>query len=177
MDEADFEGAIYGTDETAVGVRLGLAGHAVWAELAEVYDFAPGEAAIAVEICRTVDLLARLDSDLERSKLLVGGSRGQVRPNPLLAVVADQRRVLAALWASLDLPDPHEATADAQAEWRQRDRSGDAAGQAELGVGRGSDARIDRKQVGGGRVRLVVEPRTGVASAATIELDQVRAGS
>lgn len=124
MDEADFAGAVYGTDDVAVGVPLGPAGQAMFAELAQAYEFAPGEAAIAVEICRVVDLLGRLESWMAASDPLVGGSRGQLRPNPLLAVLADQRRALATLWSALDLPDPHEATADAQAEWRQQRRSG-----------------------------------------------------
>lgn len=83
MDEADFGEAVYGTDDVAVTVRLGPAGAATWAELTEIYDFAPGEAAIAVEICRTVDLLGRLNAWLGASDPLVNGSRGQLRPNPL----------------------------------------------------------------------------------------------
>lgn len=93
----------------------------------KAYELSPAELAVLGRCCRTVDLLDRIDVALMDSDLTVEGSTGQPKAHPLLAVLADQERVLDALLRALALPMPDEdagrrrspaATAAAQARWR-----------------------------------------------------------
>lgn len=75
-----------------------------------VYELSPAESALLVRACRTVDVLARIDGQLAGEALLVEGSTGQPRSNPLLASLADQQRALASLISAMALPRPDEQT-------------------------------------------------------------------
>jgi hypothetical protein len=95
--------------------------------LTAVYELSPAELETLRQACRVVDIIARIDAVLMDSDLVVEGHHGQPRSHPLLAAVADQRRVLDALFRSLSLPMPDEvagrrrspaAVAAAQSRWR-----------------------------------------------------------
>ena len=103
-----------------------------------MYELSSAELAVLGRCCRTVDVLARIDEELIGSDLVVEGSVGQLRAHPLLAVKAEQERVLDALLRALALPMPDEdlgrrrspaASAAAQARWRAQ-RSGEVAAEA-----------------------------------------------
>ena len=106
---------------------LDSAGRALWRDVLRAYELSPAEAAVLARASRTVDVLGRIDANLMDSDLVVEGSMGQLRPHPLLAVKANQERVLDSLLRSLALPMPEEdtgrrrsaaAVANAQARWR-----------------------------------------------------------
>lgn len=115
---------------------LGAAGKAFWAATVAAYELNPAELVTLAQCCRVTDLLARADTMLADTALLVKGSTGQVRANPLIASTSDMRRVLDQLIRSLALPMPDEtegrrrspaAVASAQARWR-KERGGQVAG-------------------------------------------------
>ncbi|CAN5120231.1 hypothetical protein BH20ACT8_BH20ACT8_09710 [soil metagenome] len=95
------------------------------------YELSPAEARILEEAAVTVDELGRLEHELADAPLVVPGSRGQMRANPLLAEVRAHRRVLDALLRSLSLPvegetvgrprSPRHAAA-ARERWRRHGR-------------------------------------------------------
>lgn len=107
---------------------LGKAGRAFWRSVAGVYELSPPELATLGQAARVVEVLTRVDADLvDADEMTVTGSTGQMRPHPLLAASAEQRRVLDGLLRSLNLPMPGEveghrrapaAQAAAQARWR-----------------------------------------------------------
>jgi hypothetical protein len=108
---------------------LGDAGTAFWRGVMRVYELSPSELVTLEQCCRQLDLVARLDEAVAVSPLLVKGSMGQVRTNPLVATVAEARRTLDTLQRSLALPMPDEVEgsrrapqqiAAAQARWRAR---------------------------------------------------------
>ncbi len=95
------------------------------------FELSPSELAILEEAVSTVDELGRLESELADAPLVVAGSRGQMRPHPLLNEVRAHRRVLDALCRSLCLPvegetvgrprSPRHAAA-ARERWRRHGR-------------------------------------------------------
>ena len=86
------------------------------------YELSPAELETLRQCCRVTDLLARIDVALADDDVTVEGSKGQLRPHPLLASAADQRRVLDGLLRSLALPMPDEAEGRRQSPRRGRRR-------------------------------------------------------
>jgi hypothetical protein len=82
----------------------GAAGAALWTSVMDAYKLDPAETAILAQACRTLDELARIDTELVTSPLMVTGSMGQPVPNPLLAEARAHRKVLESLARSLALP-------------------------------------------------------------------------
>lgn len=72
------------------------------------YELSAAEVETLRQACRVADNLARIDTALADSDVIVAGYNGQPRANPLLAAGADQRRVLDGLFRSLALPMPDE---------------------------------------------------------------------
>ena len=87
---------------------LGRAGRSLWREVNAEFGLAPHESAILVQVCRCVDRLEAIEAELGRSPLLVTGSTGQPRANPLLAEWRMQARVLESLSRALSIPLPTE---------------------------------------------------------------------
>jgi phage terminase small subunit len=85
------------------------AGRAFWRRVTAVYELAPGETALLVQACKTLDVLARIDRALAREGLVVAGSTGQRRAHPLVAARADQVRTLETVIRGMCLPQPWEA--------------------------------------------------------------------
>lgn len=84
---------------------LGPRGRRLWRELDAAYDFDAGEHQVAIELCRTVSLADRIETQLASEPLTVVGSQGQPVPNPLIAALAKTRDLVARLTARLSLPD------------------------------------------------------------------------
>ena len=67
----------------------------------EGFDLEPGDAALLEEACRTAEELERLSAALTGEPMLVEGSNGQPRPNPLLEEIRRHRTLLEKLLARL----------------------------------------------------------------------------
>ena len=66
-----------------------------------MFELSAGEAAVLGEACRTVDELGRLAEAMPDAELIVEGSTGQPRGNPLLDEVRKHRETLARLLSAL----------------------------------------------------------------------------
>lgn len=84
---------------------LGKPGSALWAGITKDYTLRVDELLQLESACRVADTIGLLDAELRGASLTVTGSMGQVRDNPLLAEVRQQRKLLSALLRVLDLPD------------------------------------------------------------------------
>ncbi len=111
-----------------VPADLGPRGAALWRATVEGMDFRSDEVALLTEMARTVDEVDALRKAIREGGLTVVGSKGQPRPNPLLASLHASRALLIRLAQQLALPDPDEevgqshtskqAQRAAQARWK-----------------------------------------------------------
>ncbi len=89
---------------------LAARGRKVWAETTTTYDLRVDELATLQELCRTFDVIDAIEAALRGAPLLIEGSQGQPRPNPLLQELRGHRQVVVQLVRSLGLADvPEEA--------------------------------------------------------------------
>lgn len=102
----------------AAPTDLAAGGRSLWRSVVKIYDLRGDELPLLAEMCRTVDDLALLRAALIESGPTVLGSKGQPRPNPLLAEVRGSRLVLARLAAQLGLPDEEGETSTTPAQRR-----------------------------------------------------------
>lgn len=84
---------------------LAASGRRLWRRVAGDYELRPDEWALLVELCRQVDELQVIRAALAESGAMVTGSKGQPRPNPLLAEARAARMVLVRVAAQLGLPE------------------------------------------------------------------------
>ena len=103
--------------------RLGTAGRRLWRSVADVYELRPDEQVVLEKAARTADDCERLDLALLDEPLLVAGSMGQQRHNPLLHEARQTRALLATLLKQLNL-----AAADEPVGAAWRDRGGPSKG-------------------------------------------------
>lgn len=111
------------TDSVSAGdlpVPDGLTGRGadVWRASVAGLTFRPDEVAVLHEFCHTVTELDALRAVLAEQGYTVAGSKGQVRPHPLIAAVQASRALLIRLAQQLALPDPDEQTGQSQASKR-----------------------------------------------------------
>lgn len=109
--------------------KLGARGRRLWDEVLASYRLRPDELVLLVDACREVDLIDRMERELDRDgELLVRGSMGQQVAHPLLAELRQHRAALKQLLAALHLPDEsgreaasrsEAARAAAVARWRR----------------------------------------------------------
>jgi hypothetical protein len=119
-------------------VGLGPSGRKFWRAVLSAYELKPGELVILERACRCLDRLARIDDLVTHPDIrpMIKGSVGQLRPNPLYAMAAEQEKLLDVLVRSLALPFPDEQEGKrqnpqqreaAQTRWRalheERDRA------------------------------------------------------
>lgn len=90
----------------------------VWRATVAGMEFRPDEVAVLTELCHTVSELDALRAVLAEQGYTVEGSRGQVRPHPLIAAVQASRALLIRLAQQLALPDPDEETGQSVASKR-----------------------------------------------------------
>lgn len=84
---------------------LGVRGKRVWSQTVVDYELRQDELGLLMELCRSLDTLDRIEAELAKSPLLIPGSAGQSRPNPLLSEARGHRQVITQLSRSLGLSD------------------------------------------------------------------------
>lgn len=109
--------------------RFGARGAAFWHAVTTEFEPDEGEAAVLVEVCRTLDALDELDAAVARDGVTVAGSMGQPVVHPAVGEARQQRATLARLLRALDLdveaPAPgasarsESASHAARERWRQ----------------------------------------------------------
>lgn len=107
--------------------KLSRAGRKFWTDITEKYELRTDELRILEDACREMDLIDRLEGELEGAKAIVHGSQGQPVINPLISEQRQHRATLAALLRQLKLPDENglseeenrsaQARAAANARW------------------------------------------------------------
>lgn len=117
-------------------LHLGAAGRSLWRTITGIYELRGDELLLLEKACRTADDGARLDEAVRTAPLLVAGSAGQQRHNPLLNEARQTRALLAALLKQLALPDEDAAA-------KARDNSARATTAARARWGENCDARLD----------------------------------
>jgi pyruvate/2-oxoglutarate dehydrogenase complex dihydrolipoamide acyltransferase (E2) component len=92
---------------------LGEAGRAFWLAVRREWKLRADEDVLLLAACRTLDELAPLERALADASPVVAGSRGQVRPHPLIAEVRAHRLALRQLLAALGLAEADASSGDA----------------------------------------------------------------
>ncbi|ORA31565.1 P27 family phage terminase small subunit [Mycobacterium aquaticum] len=85
-------------------IALEEAGKRLWRSLTREFEFNSAELALLHQLCATIDEIAALKTVLTTTKPVVKGSRGQPRPNPLLAEIRAHRKSADQLVCALGLP-------------------------------------------------------------------------
>lgn len=80
-------------------------GRKVWKEIVDGYELRADELDTLEDICREIDLIDKLEADLDGADLMVTGSQGQDVANPLISEIRQHRATKKSLWAGLKLPD------------------------------------------------------------------------
>jgi len=75
-----------------------------WYEMIETFDFAPHERMILEQVCRELDLIAKMETAQRASSVIIDGQYGVPTSAPMLAEVARHRSLVARLTAALKLP-------------------------------------------------------------------------
>ena len=83
---------------------LGKSGRALYRGLVAAYDLNPAEVVLATEAARVADRLTALAAELETADLVVTGSTGQPRANPLIGASALLGHELCELVRAMGLP-------------------------------------------------------------------------
>jgi hypothetical protein len=79
-------------------------GRSLWRSIMAVYQLDPAETELLHELCRNLDEIDALVAALADQPVVVEGSQGQPRPNPLLAELRAHRTLSERLAAALALP-------------------------------------------------------------------------
>jgi hypothetical protein len=80
---------------------LDTAGKRLWRSVTAEYELAAHELELLRQAAATADLIARAGAVLAGDDLTVEGSMGQPVGHPMIAVLADQRRLLASLFRAM----------------------------------------------------------------------------
>ena len=88
---------------------LGEAGGVLWDGVQKDYVLTAHERRLLLDACRLCDELAAIERSLEILGPVVTGSRGQQRPNPLLAEARAHRLAVKQLLAALKLRETLDA--------------------------------------------------------------------
>lgn len=84
---------------------LAARGRRLWSDTVTVFNLRPDERGLLTELCRTLDTLDVLEAALATAPLMIEGSAGQARANPLLSEVRGHRLAAVQLFRSLGLSD------------------------------------------------------------------------
>ncbi len=84
---------------------LSRRGRRFWREVVSTYKLRSDELVLLENACRCLDIIAELEAAMDGQPLLVKGSMGQERENPLLSETRLQRAQLNRTLAQLKLPD------------------------------------------------------------------------
>jgi hypothetical protein len=86
-------------------VGLGAGGRRLWRDVTDAYTLREDERQALAAAARTLDELARLEAALKDAPVVVRGSAGQERPNPLFAEARAHRLALRTLLGAVGLVD------------------------------------------------------------------------
>ncbi|ANJ26809.1 hypothetical protein [Agromyces aureus] len=84
---------------------LGAKARAFWTETTKVYDLSAHEALMLEGACREIDLIDRLEDELDGAALVSRGSMGQDVAHPLLGEVRQHRAAFGSIMKQLRLPE------------------------------------------------------------------------
>jgi hypothetical protein len=76
----------------------------LWRSITAAYELDPAETAMLHELARNLDEIDALVAALAGQPVVVEGSQGQPRPNPILAELREHRKLSERLAAALALP-------------------------------------------------------------------------
>ncbi len=99
------------TEETKVPAAprgLQVRGRALWRAVLADFELRADERVVLTAACRTADELDRLETELATAEVMVEGSTGQMRVNPLFTEVRQHRKVLGTLLRQLGLVEDEE---------------------------------------------------------------------
>lgn len=104
------------------------AGQRLWRSIVGPLELRPDETPLLTAACRTLDEIEAMQLALADAPPVVTGSKGQVRPHPLIAEVRAHRLALRQLLGSLGIEDPDDAGGEgsvagrklARARWDRR---------------------------------------------------------
>ncbi|MEX2106543.1 MAG: E3 binding domain-containing protein [Solirubrobacterales bacterium] len=85
---------------------LGPAGRHLWDGITGEYQLRADEAAQLLAACRLADEAARMEAALDGADVVTTGSKGQIRPHPLVAELRAHRLAMGRLLSALGLVDP-----------------------------------------------------------------------
>ncbi len=88
---------------------LAARGRKLWVDTLAVFDLRPDERGLLLELCRELDTLDVLEAALAKAPLMIEGSAGQSRANPLLSEIRGHRLAAVQLFRSLGLSDVADA--------------------------------------------------------------------
>jgi len=88
---------------------LGMEARRLWRDTLKEFQLGPAELRLMEDACREVDLIERLESELDGADLVVRGSQGQPVANPLAQELRLHRGVLRQLLGALRLPEEGDA--------------------------------------------------------------------
>jgi hypothetical protein len=83
---------------------LAAAGRKLWRNATGEFTFNAVEFELLYQLCCVVDEIAAMRTDLSEMGMVVSGSERQPRPNPLLAVLSNHRKLADQLAVALSLP-------------------------------------------------------------------------
>lgn len=83
---------------------LGTRGRRLWRQVVADYELSVADVELLTEACRCADDAERLALELADQPVLVVGSAGQPRANPLAKELRDTRNLLGQLLGRLDFP-------------------------------------------------------------------------
>lgn len=99
--------------------RLKAKGRRLWDDVTSTYDLRADELAVLEHAARELDLIERLERELDGNGLTVAGSMGQLVAHPLIGELRQHRATAQRLLAQLKLPDDSgDGRADAAAAGR-----------------------------------------------------------
>lgn len=105
-------------------------GKALWREIHRSYVLDAVEVELLHQLCAVLDRCNQIQAELEGQPLMTSGSVGQPRPNPLLACLREEEKMLDRLASSLGVSMPghsgkgagHQKKA-AQVRWSRSTRA------------------------------------------------------
>ena len=84
---------------------LDIAGARLWKAIRSEWRLRPDEEVLLLGACHTADELERLEAALADAPLMVEGSQGQLRANPLIAEARQHRLALRQLLGALGIAE------------------------------------------------------------------------
>lgn len=99
--------------------KLGTKAAQFWRDTTKTYDLSPAELLILEGACREIDIVERMERELDGADLVVAGSMGQDTAHPLLAEVRQHRAAFGSMIKQLALPDAEEPPSSARSRQAQ----------------------------------------------------------